>query len=91
TERVQNIYTINPNISVNYEVIPLGELMLTILSMPFNFLSTAFNITLFPNTPYAINIGNLAKGIIAICAILFIVGLVMKGLYMGGNNKKDKE
>ncbi|MDY4823473.1 MAG: hypothetical protein SO148_06775, partial [Candidatus Onthovivens sp.] len=46
TERVQNIYTINPNISVNYEVIPLGELMLTILSMPFNFLSTAFNITL---------------------------------------------
>lgn len=91
TERVQNIYTINPNISVNYEVIPLGELMLTILSMPFNFLSTAFNITLFPNTPYAINIANLAKGIIAICAILFIVGLVMKGLYAGGNNKKDKE
>lgn len=63
----------------SYEVIDIGGLMLQILSMPWSFISTAFNVTLFPGTPYTINVANLAKGIIGICAVLFIVSLFTKG------------
>lgn len=50
-----------------YEVIDLPNVMLSILTMPFTFFSQAFNLTLFPNTPYAINVGH---------TILIIVGVI---------------
>lgn len=62
--------------TINYEVIDIGGLMLTILTLPFNFISQAFNLTLFQNTPYAVNIGNLIKGIIAIGFVLVIIKLI---------------
>lgn len=42
-----------------YEVIDLPGLMWQILTMPFAFVSQAFNLTLFPGTPYQVNISNL--------------------------------
>lgn len=50
-----------------YEVIDLPNVMLSILTMPFTFFSQAFNLTLFPNTPYALNVGH---------TILIIVGVI---------------
>ena len=50
-----------------YEVIDLPNVMLSILTMPFTFFSQAFNLTLFPNTPYAINVGH---------TILIVVGVI---------------
>lgn len=69
----------------NYEVVDIGGLMLQIISMPFSFISTAFNLTLFPGTPYQINIGNFILGILAILTILFIIKIFTGGLDIIGN------
>lgn len=65
----------------NYEVIDIPSLMFNILTMPFAFISTAFNLTLFPGTPYQINISNLFLTILAILIFVFIVKIFvnMKG------------
>ena len=63
-----------PNIN-NYEVIDIPSLLFTILTMPFAFISQAFNLTLFPGTPYQINISNLFLTILAILIFVFIVKL----------------
>ena len=67
------------------EVVDVGGLMLQIISMPFSFISTAFNLTLFPGTPYQINIGNFILGILAILTILFIIKIFPGGLDILGN------
>ena len=67
------------------EVVDIGGLMLQIISMPFSFISTAFNLTLFPGTPYQINIGNFILGILAILTILFIIKIFTGGLDIIGN------
>lgn len=69
-----------PNID-NYEVIDLPGLLFNILTMPFAFISTAFNVTLFPGTPFQINLSNLFLTIMAILIFVFIVKLFinMKG------------
>lgn len=63
-----------PNVN-NYEVIDLPNLLFSILTMPFAFISQAFNLTLFPGTPYQINISNLFLTILAILIFVFIVKL----------------
>lgn len=65
---------------VEIEVINLPELIFTILTMPFSFISTAFNLTLFSGTPYAINVSNLFLAIIAVLIFIFIMKIiVMRG------------
>lgn len=76
---VENNFVWDFTPSGNYEVIDIGGVMLQILAMPWSFISTAFNVTLFPATPYEINVANLAKGILGICAIMFIISLFTKG------------
>lgn len=56
-----------------YEVIDIPGLMFTILTLPFSFITQAFNITLFPNTPYSINIGNLFLSIVAIIILMWLL------------------
>lgn len=63
---------------VNYEVIDVPGLMFTVISMPFTFFSKAFNLTLFPNTPYTINIGNILLSIIAMLSFIIILKLILK-------------
>lgn len=60
------------------EVIDLPGLMFTILGMPWTFLSTAFSLTLFPNTPYSINISSLLLTILGIIIFIFIIRLILK-------------
>lgn len=61
-----------------YEVIDIPGIMWQILTMPFAFVSQAFNLTLFPGTPYQVNISNLFLSIIAIMAFIGIVSLLLR-------------
>ena len=61
-----------------YEVIDLPGLMWQILEMPFAFVSQAFNLTLFPGTPYQVNIANLFLAIIAMFVFVWLIGLLLK-------------
>ena len=60
------------------EVVNIPGLMFEIIGMPFAFVSQAFNLTLFPGTPYQINIANLFLSIIAIFVFVWIVSLFIK-------------
>lgn len=64
--------------SGTYEVIDIPGLMWQILEMPFAFVSQAFNLTLFPGTPYQVNISNLFLSIIAIFVFVWLIGLFLK-------------
>lgn len=79
--------TLNDNIYINgtmviptgtYEVVDIGGLMFTILTMPFSFISQAFNLTLFPNTPYQVNISNLFLVIIAVLIFTWLISIIIK-------------
>lgn len=63
---------------VNYEVVDVPNLMYTILTMPFSFISTAFNLTVFPGTPYALNFGNLFLTILAVFILMWLLNKVFK-------------
>lgn len=81
--------------TISYEVIDIPGLMLYILSMPWTFISQAFNVTLFPNTPYQVNIANLFKGVLAIMSVLFIIKLLTHGFdalgnYVGGHQERSE-
>lgn len=56
-----------------YEVIDLPNVMLSILTMPFTFFSQAFNLTLFPNTPYALNIGHTILIIVGVIGTIYLI------------------
>lgn len=60
------------------EVIDLPSIMFQVLGMPFTFITTAFSLTLFPGTPYAIDIGNIFLGFLGIAFIIFIVSMILK-------------
>lgn len=68
----------------------LQSLMLKILTMPFTFISQAFNITLWPNTAWEFNIGNFILAIIAISAVLFIIKVFTSGFSVIGNYNSSK-
>ena len=53
--------------------------MFQILGMPFAWLSIAFDFTLFPNTPYAINISHILLGLIVSLIAIIIFKQLMKG------------
>lgn len=67
---------INPTI----EVIDLGGLFFQILAMPFAFISQAFNLVLFPGTPYVIHVGGLILGITGLLVMMLLVSLIMKSI-----------
>jgi len=63
---------------VNYEIVDIPDLLFTILTMPFSFYSTAFNLTIFPGTPYALNFGNLVLTIVAAMILLYLIRKIIK-------------
>ena len=64
--------------SFTTEVVDIPGLMWEILTMPFAFLSTAFNLTLFPGTPYQLNVANLILMLLGILTFIFIFKLFLK-------------
>lgn len=66
--------------TVNIEVVDVPGMMWEILTMPFAFISQAFNLTIFPGTPYQVNISNLILMVVAIAIFVFIMKLIIKRL-----------
>lgn len=69
----EQFYLFRNVVEYDIEVIDVGGLMWEILGMPFAFISTAFNLTIFPNTPYAINIANILFAIIGALVVIFVI------------------
>lgn len=65
-----------------YEVIDLPNVMLSILTMPFTFFSQAFNLTLFPNTPYALNVGHTILIIVGVIGSIYLIKYLV-GIFKG--------
>ena len=61
-----------------YEIVDIPGLMFEIIGMPFAFVSQAFNLTIFPGTPYQINIANLFLSIIAIFVFVWLIMIFIK-------------
>lgn len=78
-----------PNIE-NGNFLPIQGLMLQILTMPFTFITQAFNVTLWPGTPYAFNFSNFILGLIAIATILFIIKMFTSGFSIIGNYTQNQ-
>ena len=55
------------------EVVDIPGIMFTILGMPFSFIAQAFNLTLFPGTPYQINVANVLFALIVALIVIFII------------------
>lgn len=62
----------------NYEAIDIPGLAFTIIGMPFAWISTAFNLTIFPGTPYQVNFSSLFLGLIGILIFVFILRKLLK-------------
>lgn len=69
-------FTIPP--TTTGEVVDIPGLMFDILTMPFAFISQAFNLTLFPGTNYQINIANIFLCIIGIMIFVTILNILVK-------------
>lgn len=59
------------------EVIDLPNIIFTILTMPFTFISQAFNLTLFEGTGYDFNVGNFMLGVLAVLILLWLIKTVV--------------
>lgn len=70
--------TEHQGIVVNYETLDIAGLMFTILGMPFAWISTAFNLTLFPGTPYAINIATILFTVLGALIAIWIIKRFIK-------------
>lgn len=64
--------------TTTYEVVDIPGLMFTILGMPFAWISTAFNFTFFPGTPYAVNVSHIILVIVASLILIVVVKRILK-------------
>lgn len=61
----------------NMEVVNIPGLMFDVLTMPFTFMSIAFNLTLFPGTPYQLNLSALFLAVLGVLIFAFILKLII--------------
>jgi hypothetical protein len=66
------------------EIVDIPGLMFTVLTMPFAFISQAFNLTLFPGTPYQINISNIFLALIGVALLLWVLKVILGKAELGG-------
>ena len=74
------------------EIVDIPGLMFTILGLPFSFISQAFDLTIFPNTPYQINFSNLFLGFIGIALLLWVLKVILGQADLGqwlGDQRKN--
>lgn len=69
----------------NGNFMSLTGFILNILTLPFTFLSQAFDLTLWANTPWAFNIKNAIFVMIGIMTFIFIIKLFTRGFDSLGN------
>lgn len=94
TSMVQITSNLAP-IVVNEEIVDIPGLMFTILSLPFSFISQAFDLTIFPGTPYQVNFSNIFLGFIAIAMLLWVLKLIIGqadiGQWLGDQKRMHRE
>lgn len=73
---VTTTFTMDKSLSINYEVVDLPAFFYTLLTAPFSFISTAFNVTLFNGTPYALNISSLIMGVLGSALIIIVIKII---------------
>lgn len=71
-------YTYVIDNTTTYEVVDIPGLLFNILVMPFAFISQAFNFTVFPGTPYALNISHIVMALIVAGILIFIIKRIFK-------------
>ena len=62
---------------VTTEVVDVPGLLFEILGMPFAWISTAFNFTMFPGTPYAVNVSHIMIAVIIGGISIFIIKRIL--------------
>ena len=77
TKYVDGVYVPTTPNEPTTEVLDMNSLLFTILTMPFAFLSQAFNFTFFEGTPYAFNLSTIILSIISIAILIMIIKLIM--------------
>lgn len=60
------------------EIVDIPGIMFTMLGMPFAFVAQAFDLTIFPGTPYAVNLSHIFLAIAGAGILLFIIKKVIK-------------
>lgn len=60
------------------EIVDIPGTMFTILGMPFAFLSQAFDLTVFPNTMYAVNISHIFVALISALILIVVIKKILK-------------
>lgn len=64
--------------AVYQEVVDIPGLMFTILGMPFAWISQAFNFTIFPGTPYAVNISHVFLTVIVALILIVVIKKIVR-------------
>lgn len=59
------------------EIVDIPGLMFYVLTMPFTFISQAFNLTLFAGTQYQVNISNLFLAILAVLIFAWLIRTII--------------
>lgn len=65
-------------ITHEYEVIDVPGLIFNIFALPFTFITKAFDITIFPGTPYQLNLSNLLMIILGGLTFIFLVRFIIR-------------
>lgn len=52
--------------------------MFDVIGMPFTFISTAFNLTIFPGTAYEVNLSMLFLALFGILTFIFILKIFLR-------------
>lgn len=61
----------------NAEVVDIPGILFEILGMPFAWISTAFNLTIFPNTMYEVNISHIIMAVVIGGIAIFIIKRIL--------------
>ena len=82
-------------ITVTQEIVDIPGLMFQILTLPFTFISQAFDLTIFPGTPYQVNFSNIFLGFIGIAMLLWVLKLILGqadlGQWLGDQKRMHRE
>lgn len=60
------------------EIVDIPGIMWEIITMPFAFVSQAFNLTLFPGTQFSLNVSNLLLSIFGVLVFILLLKAILK-------------
>ena len=64
----------------DYQVLDLPSVIFTIFTLPFTFMTKAFDVTIFPGTPFQVNFSNLVMLILGGITFIYIIRFLFKSV-----------